>query len=288
MSADTTPLIVDTPGIYDLPEDAYHSDPVPGGSLSSTGARKLLPPSCPARFRYDADNSPASKPQFDFGSAAHKLVLGAGPEIVVIDADSWRTKAAKEERDGAYAGGAIPLLAHEWDTVARMSKAIRSHPIASALFDPDAGKPEQSLFWTHDPTGVWRRARLDWLPDPTSDGQLVIGDYKTTTAADPDSIAKTVARFGYHQQAAWYLDAVDALLDDPAVFVLVFQEKEPPYLVTVVELDVEAIKLGRRLNNRALNIYAECVALDTWPGYADRHVEAVSLPAWAHYADGGA
>lgn len=281
MSDIDSPPIIDTPGIYDLPEVAYHADPVPSGSLSSSGARKLLPPSCPARFRYEADHPPPSKPHFDVGSAAHKLVLGAGPDIVVIDADSWRTKEAKEQRDKAYADGAIPLLSAEYKQVSAMADALLLHPVASTLFDPSSGRPEQSLFWLDERTHVWRRARLDWLPDPTSDGQLVIPDYKTTTAADPDSIAKTVARFGYHQQAAWYLDAVDALIDDPAVFVLVFQEKDPPYLVTVVELDVPAVKAGRALNDRALDVYAECVSLDVWPGYADWHVETVSLPRWA-------
>ena len=34
-----------TAGVYDIPEDLYHRDPVPGGSLSCSGAKKLLPPS---------------------------------------------------------------------------------------------------------------------------------------------------------------------------------------------------------------------------------------------------
>jgi len=272
---------IDAPGIYDISEAKYHADPVPGGSLSSSGARKLLPPSCPARFRWEADNPPPSKPHFDFGSAAHKMVLGAGPDIVVVDADSWRTKAAKEQRDQAHNDGAIPLLASDYAEVRAMADALASHPVASALFDPDEGTPEQSMFWTDERTGVNCRSRVDWLPHPTSDGQLVIPDYKTTVAADPESIRRTVAKFGYHQQAAWYLDGVDALLEDPAVFAFVFQEKTPPYLVTVVELDVLAVKAGRQLNERALDIYAECVALDEWPGYADGGVLELSLPSWA-------
>ncbi|MGW9447058.1 hypothetical protein, partial [Bacillus mobilis] len=45
------------PGVYDgIPEAVYHRDPVPGGSLSSSGARKLLAPSCPALFKYDQEH----------------------------------------------------------------------------------------------------------------------------------------------------------------------------------------------------------------------------------------
>ena len=37
------------PGIYDkIPDEIYHGD---RNSLSSTGARKLLAPSCPAKVR---------------------------------------------------------------------------------------------------------------------------------------------------------------------------------------------------------------------------------------------
>lgn len=281
MSTTTAPTIIDEPGIYTIPEDVYHSDPVPSGSLSSSGARKLLPPSCPARFRYEADNPPASKPHFDLGSAAHKLVLDAGPELAVVDAKDWRTKAAKEARDQAYADGQTPLLAHEYDQVKAMAEAIRQHPVASALFDPERGTPEQSLFWVDDRSGIWRCARLDWLPDPRPDGRLIVGDYKTTTAADPESIARSVARFGYYQQAAWYLDAISALVDVPAAFIFVFQEKTEPYLVTVAELDTAAIKAGRRRNREAIDLYARCKANDHWPGYGDGQIELVSLPAWA-------
>src|SRR5690606_30614366 len=74
-----TPTEVE-PGVYDnVPSEVYHSDPVPGGSLSSTGARKLAT-ECPAAFKHWLDNPEPSKKEFDFGTAAHKVVLGDGPE----------------------------------------------------------------------------------------------------------------------------------------------------------------------------------------------------------------
>ena len=63
------PLTITAPGVYDIPAEDYHRDPVPGGSLSSTGARKLLPPSCPAKFRYEQDNPPTPTAALDFGQA---------------------------------------------------------------------------------------------------------------------------------------------------------------------------------------------------------------------------
>lgn len=280
LAAPTTTVVTE-PGVYDdMPNDVYHADPVPGGSLSCSGAKKLLPPGCPARFKYERDNPPEPKPHFDLGHAAHKLVLGAGADIEVIEADSFRTKAAKQQRDEAHADGRIPLLADDYEQVEAMAAALRAHPIAKHLFNPDAGKPEQSLFWIDERSGIWRRARLDWLPNRT-EGRLLVPDYKTARTADPQQLPRDAHNFGYHQQAAWYLDGIEALgLADEAVFLFVFQEKDPPYLVTVAEFDPTAIKIGRHLNRMAIAIYRDCVESDEWPGYL-QDVHLLSLPAWA-------
>ncbi len=291
MTATDTRLEVTTPGVYDLTAEQYHADPVPGGSLSSSGARKLLPPSCPAIYRYELDNQPPHRRVFDYGHAAHCKVLGAGADIVPVMADNWRTKAAQEARDTAYAEGKTPLLVDEVAQVDAMAAAIREHPIARALFDPErGGKGEQSLFWqqavpvsTPDgarPRQVWRRAMLDWLPALTPSGRLIVPDYKTAAKADPQAFAKSAFDLGYHQQAAWYVDAVTALgLADDVAFVFVVQQKTPPYPVTVLELDVDAMRIGRLLNQQALQIFAACRETGRWPGFSEQ-VELVSPPPW--------
>lgn len=276
MTATAVDVVITEPGLYDLPADVYHSDPVPGGSLSQSGAKKLLPPGCPALYRYWADHPQDHKRAFDFGHAAHREVLGIGPGLTVIDAADWRTKGAREKRDEAYAAGLVPLLAEEHDAVQDMAAALREHPFASALFTN--GRPEQSMFWLDG--DVMRRAMLDWLPD-SNGGRVVVPDYKTCVSAEPRKLQKTIADYGYHQQGDWYLDGLRALglADDTAVFLLVFQEKTPPYLVTVAQVDVTALRIGRHLNRAAIDLYARCVAADRWPGYSDE-VEVVSLPSY--------
>jgi len=276
------PTVITEPGVYTMPAEAYHRDPVPGGSLSRSGAKLLLPPSCPALFRWEQDNPPAPKAAYDFGNAAHRLVLGVGPDIEVIDAENWRTKAAQEAKAEAHAEGLVPLLRDDYAEVKAMADALAAHPVARALFNGDTGKAEQSLFWQDERTGIWLRCRLDWLPDASS-GRTVIPDYKTTKAADLESISKALLNYGYCQQAPWYVDGVRAVghADDVA-FVFVFQEKTPPYLVTVVQPDWPAMRIGQALNRKAVDIYVECVASGRWPGYAE-DVEIVSLPAWAEH-----
>src|SRR4051794_7548534 len=120
MTATLERTVITEPGVYDIDDVTYHADPVPDGSLSSSGARKLLPPSCPAIFKYERDNPPASTKTFDLGHAAHKLCLGVGPDVVEVEADSWRTNAAKDRGEEIRAAGGVPLLTAEYQQVQDM------------------------------------------------------------------------------------------------------------------------------------------------------------------------
>lgn len=277
---------IDAPGVYDIDEDTYHKDPVPGGSLSSTGARKLLPPSCPALFKHEQDNPSGPKKHFDYGHAAHLKVLGRGAPIVVCDFEDWKTKPAQEKRKAAYAEGKTPLLRHEHDQVEAMAAALKAHPFAAALFDPSRGTPEQSLFWIDEETGVWCRARLDWMP-AAQPGRLILADYKTCVSVEPGALQRAVHQYAYFLQAAWYLDGVSALgIAQDAAFVFVAQEKQPPYLVTVFEVDSVALALGHERSHKARRLYAECSRSGRWPGYS-LDVQVISLPPWAEKHEGG-
>ena len=271
------------PGVYDgMPEEIYHGDPVPVGSLSSSGARKLLTQP-PARFRYEQKNPPAPTEAMERGTAAHKLVLGVGAEIVLVNAKDWRTKAAQQQRDEARERGAIPLLPPDYERVHAMAAALRADPLASALFDRErGGLPEQSLFWFDGTFGIWRRARLDWLPDAGARERLVVPDYKTTADASQAGVRKSVIQYGYHQQGDWYTAAAQALLHPDPAFLLVFQETVPPYLVRVVQMDGDLLRAGRERNAEAMEIYRDCSQSGIWPGYGDGidYVKFESLPVW--------
>lgn len=264
-------------GLYpDLPADDYHADPVPGGSLSSTGARKLLAPSCPAKFRYEQDHGQKPKKVFDLGSAAHKVVLGDGPELVVVDAARWDTNTIKAEVAAIREAGAIPLKRPEYEQVHAMADVLRRHPEAAPLLAPDSGMPEQSIFWVDPGTGINCRARIDWL---RYDGEA--DDYKSARTAEPEQLSKDFWTYGYPQQEDWYRTGLRilGLADDDTPFRWVVQEKDPPYVVTVAQLDPEARRIGRLLNETARHLYARCMETGHWPGYSET-TELISLPPY--------
>lgn len=267
----------------DLSNEAYHADKT---SLSSSGARKILPPSCPAKFRYEQDNPQPATKTFDYGNAAHKKVLGNGPELVVIEHDTWNTKDAKAEVAEARARGAIPLKQHEMDMVDAMADAIRRHPLASALLEPAYGAPEQSGFWIDEASGIRCRVRFDWLPSH-QEGRLIIPDYKTTTDASNDAMEKDIDKYGYNQQADWYETGARALGlgDHTAELLLIAQEKKPPYLVNVIGIEFGSRVIAGAKNRRAIETFAECTASGNWPGYADHNPNYLALPGYAENRD---
>lgn len=275
-------LPITEPGVYELTATQYHSDPVAGRSLSSSGARLLTPPNPPARFAYEREHGRPDTAAFDDGHAAHRLVLGVGEEIVVIPFDDWRTNKAKEAVKEARAAGATPMKPKAFAVVQRMAEAVREHPVAGPLF-ARPGVAEQVLVWQDKETGVWCRAMVDWTPDVAADARILVVDYKTTTDAEPGAFGRSMAAYGYHQQGPFYCDGFTALgLDhgQEPLFVLVAQEKTPPYLVSVVYPDAEAVAYGRALNQQAREIYRDCTDSGHWPGYSTEAPVALSLPTY--------
>lgn len=280
------PLVITEPGVYDdLAADDYHGDPVPGGSLSHSGARKLIAPYCPAIYRYEQTHTPAPKNHLEFGTAVHTLVFGCGTRPEMVDAPNWLSKAAQEKRRAIRESGAIPMLTHELEKASEMATVLRRHPLAAQLLAPGTGKPEQSLFWRDEPTGVMRRARLDWLPNPIPGKRMIVSDYKTAGALDDESLSKAIHEHGYHTQADWYLDGVRALgIADDATFLFIFQLKTPPHLVRVVGIPATAMQIAAAKNRRAIEKYADCVRSGRWPGFGG-DLDYIELPGWAETRD---
>ena len=264
--------------IFDMPEVEYHRHP----ALSSTGARRLLRPSCPALFDWERKHPRPPTKAMRLGRAAHRELLGVGSEIVTSgEWDSFRKKDAQQWRDDAEAAGLIPLLegSPELEAISGMRSRLEGHPTYGRLFDAERGDAEVSAFWTDPRTGVQCRARFDFLPQPVDGRRLIVADYKTTTDPEPGAFARDAAKYGYPMQADWYLRGVRALdLDDDPQFVFVAQSTTPPYLVSVTYLTADDLHLAHHRNRIALNTFRACTESDHWPGYDD--VTALPMPTY--------
>lgn len=273
------------PGVHDWTGEEYHADPLRawGGSASSTTLRKILEPGGPAVVDY-LRTHPKYRDAFDFGGAAHTITLGKGDAVVEVEADDWRTKAAKEARDAARAEGKRPLLTKDLRRARALAGAVLAHPIAGRLVDGRVGVPERSVLWVDETTGEYCRAMLDVFPHLDDPAPIAVDVKTTESGLDPRSLARTVLTYGYHQQAAHYLDGLASVGLVTARFVFVFVTKDPPHLVAVRTLSDAFLELGRARNRRALDLWSWCREANTWPGLPPV-TEEIEPPAWATYQE---
>lgn len=264
-----------------MSESDYHADPCPEPSLSASIAG-IIWHRTPLHGWMAHPKNPiglvrTESGTFDLGSAAHAVILeGNEDKIAIIEADDWRTKAAKEARDVARTAGKIPMLPHQHAEVMAMTTAahlaIQGSELDGIFSD---GKPEQSVI-AHD--GIWMRGRFDWL---TTDRKIIL-DYKTVSrSANHESFLRSsVFQFGYDIQASMYLH-LNQLTGGPedAKFVWLVQETEAPYACSLCGASPSLIESGQRKLSRVIDQWTECMLTGEWPGYGKR-IAWLEAPAW--------
>lgn len=258
------------PGLHKMDAAAYHADPAPEPSLSSSIAHQLVARSSLHAWHAHPRLNPAYVPEnnaiMDAGTVAHAILLEGGTSrIVVVQADDWRKKEAKDARDQAWANGGIPVLVGKLAAINAMIEAAKRFIAQSELAGIfDAGEPELTMLWQEGP--AWCRARPDWL---TTDRRIML-DYKSTaTNAEPNGFIRQMLLMGYDMQAAFYLRGAEALKLRPD-FIFLVQENEPPYACSLVGVSPAMLDLAARKVDYALTLWKNCRATGKWNGYPSR------------------
>lgn len=258
-------------GIHDIPADTYHNDPAPEPSLSAGFAHTMLAGSplhaWTGSARLNPFFKPTTKDAFDIGSVAHELLLGKGKGAHVIEADSYRKKAAQEECDEARGLGYVPLLREQYDRVEAMMEAAKYQLAAHGVGNPfergrAANTNELTLIWRQD--GVYNRAMADCLDMEAR----IVYDFKTSGEyAHAEAWCQRSMGYGIDLRTAHYLEAVETLLPGkPWTLRYVVQEKAAPHCLSVIELSPTTIALGQRKLERARQMFRHCLDSNTWPG----------------------
>lgn len=283
--------MIDKPGIYDdISEADYHADCVgPAPSLSSSIAKLLVSRSpLHAWFNHPMLNAAKAaeveKPTkaMDIGTATHKLILGEGKAIQIIEAADYRTKDAQAARDDARAAGRVPILKADYASVKELTEAAKQQIACTELAGVfDAGTPEATLVWMEGPS--WCRARVDWLPDAArGGGHITVVDLKTTGgSAHPDDWARTAFDMGYDVQAVFYERGLRALI--PGVRSVKFKflviEQDAPYALSINEMSGQAIAEAEELVRLGIQSWTDCMERDEWPGYPSA-ATSIDPPKW--------
>jgi hypothetical protein len=290
------PIISEAGAYPDIPNSDYHrnAELLPGPSLSSSGCKTLLKQS-PFHFWFNSPLNPDrppedDKPHFAFGRAAHDYILlpdTFSDEYMILSEDfSWaKTRACADEIEAANAWKATgrTVLTHDQAlAVEAAGESLKANPLAvSALTN---GETEVTLAHQDEETGVWLRARPDFLPNTVKSLREVriVADLKfmAGTHCSPGGFSRQLGNFGYHISAAFYFDAIKAVYgDEPTHWLHIVVEREPPYTVSLYELPLEDIQRGRYEKREGVRKFADCLESGRWPAYADEPI-SVGLTPW--------
>ncbi len=190
------------------------------------------------------------------GTAVHQALLEPHDFHSVyhlIDKIDKRTKAGKEElqKQMEIAGDKIILDYEVYEIIEAIKKDFKKNKLAQHYCK---GQIELSHYTQID--GVDVRVRPDCLNKISN----FISDVKTCQNNSPNSFKKDVYNWGYHLQAAFYID----VCGDIDNFKFIACQTKFPYTVEVYTLDEKDIEFGRM---------AYKSALEQWKNYKKTGIE---------------
>ncbi len=264
----------DTSAVTNSAKETYRQSPAAYYGLYVAGTIPM-PPSSPAQL---------------LGSIVHTVVLEpdrfdleytVAPESCrARKGRTWEAASAE-----AAASGTTPILADHLDTAVAMSNQVRLHPIAAKLLASPHGVAEKTLRWTDPLSRIACKCRPDWLVDHADLTTAICADLKTAKDPTPEGFSHAAARYGYHRQAAWYLDGIESITGKAASWLFVVVGKSLPYDVFVYQLTVGDITSGRQQNNTIMAQLAASRATNTWILPGQWEIQTIELPKWARSED---
>jgi PDDEXK-like domain of unknown function (DUF3799) len=269
-------------GLHDgISMDRYIRDPAPEPSLSKGIISTMLEKSpLHAKLEHPRLNPCLREDESsraDLGTAVHSRILGGEKAIVVVSAEDWKTKAAREQRDAARADGKTPILTCDADRLEAIAASVTSK-LTLAGMPFSKAKCEQTGIWQDD-DGIWCRMRPDMVWDK------VIGDLKTSTNASPQNwIRTTLNRTDYPIQASHYTRGMSKIDGVKREFRFVVVELLPPHACSIVALDPEYLVIANEKCTAARKMWAHCLKTNEWPGYSTE-VFYARCPSWEMATD---
>ena len=235
----------------DIPNEDYHA----GVGISSSYIRRFGESQVHA-----VNHKSESTPTLKFGTAAHALIVEGreafDKEVRVMEGSPY-TKAYKEEKAEYEEQGFIVLKEADLELIEGM-KANMVYE-GNAYLNAKGKLAEASVYWYED--DILCKCRPDMmcspLNEPNSDNRMVVVDYKTTISCEPYAFNKSVKKYGYDMQAAWYRRGIQMAGYDVDEFVFIAQEKVQPYASKVFKITKEQMDYGWNMMESYLEEYKE-------------------------------
>lgn len=259
---------------------------------------------CPANVLVEDDEESKA---LIFGRAGHSLVLEGvrafeaefivTPENAPKRPTSAQINAKRPSPETLYAidfwnafnaqaQGRTIISRDDYEAINGVKNAVESHPFAKLLLG--TGVSESTVIFDQDVDG--EKVRCKVRPDRTPAPEMrVLLDLKTCEDASYDGFIRACRRFGYFQQAAFYIDGYNAARALPMVqeggvwkvdrtvppapamdaFAFIAVEKKAPFRCEVYTLggDNTFLLEGRDQYRAALKLEVECRRRGSYPHY---------------------
>lgn len=275
-----------------VPDRTYHRDEAEPGApptLSRTCAWTFLTESPEHAMTFHprlGGRSRKSTKAMDAGQLVHCLLLGQGPNVVVVRGfDDWRKDAAKAQKKELLAVGALPVLQKDLDE----AEEVVAHVAPRLPLDLRSGITEATILWEelapvpqHPDDArisgrfvVPCRARLDHYDTG------VISDFKCREELNVKGFKRELEFNSHGIQPGIYARGVEAAFPDLAglvKFQYVLLELSPPYCVVVIAVEGDRLMVGDRVWSHVVPRWAECLSSGVWPGPTSEVVREV--PTW--------
>lgn len=291
------------PGLHpDIPNDEYRA-----WQAAANSDLTMIEQFSPMHMRYRRENPPEPTPALLFGSAVHCAILE--PEkfkdqyVVAQPCSAFKRDGCRCSNGGIiYSAGKwlcgvhgkdatvnldrVILSIDQAEAISNIARAVSFHDSANGALKSE-GPNELSAVFNHEENGQLCKLRADgYRPE----WEMII-DIKTTENASRSQFEKSIAEFGYHRQAAFYIDGLRSLGVNVKHFAFICVEKKAPYGVATYRLGDTDIDAGRDEIRRLIRIYKNCrdkelmlikqggSGASAWYGY-ESQFQDISLPGW--------
>jgi hypothetical protein len=202
--------------------------------------------------------------------------------------EAWKWAEAVHQITVQKNPDALPVTDADLTRLNGIRDAVSRHGVASVLLGT-SGLPEQTIVWREPMTELLVKVRVDWLtrisPVDAFGTDLEPGlydvDLKSTAMDSPGLLAQSVRKFGYLPQAALYLDATEALYNEPVTWMWVAVTSEPDYDgkhgVSVYALTPEQRERGREIYKSQLFDALDRLSRDDWSPAHRRGVQTLPM-----------
>jgi len=170
------------------------------------------------------------------------------------------------------------LIYDEFESSMAIAEAFQSHPTIAAIMAANVEKIYERGYQMQYLVEGEQPIDIKCKPDCVIPSEALIIDLKTTSDPSPAAWRWSAEDFGYHRQAAIYLDAMETFYGKPFRFLFGVVRSKAPYEVGVFELAQESIDRGRREYGSLIAEYTRRKATGDWLSDWQRDIATINVP----------